>query len=231
MGFWRLKALVASGQQANGVRDGRAAKGKSIVQFYSELIRTVFQALDNEGRLRNRIVAFTASAPGAGVSYVVNTLAKEIATLTQKRVLAVDSQGLRNIRVADPLLIAQQCSETQIDNLLTLPADSEHLVDYRGPSSASLWHKDPEHRLNCIKALRWNFDYVLVDCPSLQVASDATTLAPIVDGVAVVVEAGQTRRDQIHRTQKVIAQASGKFLGFVLNQRRYPVPGWLYRRL
>ena len=110
------------------------------MQFYSELIRTVFQALDNEGRLRNRIVAFTASAPGAGVSYVVNTLAKEIATLTQKRVLAVDSQGLRNIRVADPLLIAQQCSETQIDNLLTLipkrsdkrdiPTESEHGPKY-----------------------------------------------------------------------------------------------------
>ena len=201
------------------------------MQFYSELIRTVFQALDDEGRLRNRIVAFTASTPGAGVSYVVNTLAKEIATLTEKRVLAVDSQGLRNIRVADPLLIAEQCSETQIDNLMTLPAGTNGLSNYRGPSSSNLWHTDPEHRLSCIKALRWNFDYVLVDCPSLQVASDATMLASIIDGVAVVVEAGQTRRDQIHRTQKVIEQAGGKFLGFVLNQRRYPVPGWIYRRL
>ena len=198
------------------------------MEFYLELIRTIFQAADEEGRLRNRIVAFTASTPGAGVSYVVNTLAKEIARLTQRRVLAVDSFGLQNI---EPAVVAQQCSETQIDNLLTLPRAAEGLVSYRRPSQTGLWQTDGEYRLSCIKALRWNFDYVLVDCPSLKVSSDATTLAPIVDGVAVVVEAGQTRRDQIHRTRNVIEQAGGNFLGFVLNQRRYPVPGWLYRRL
>jgi Mrp family chromosome partitioning ATPase len=201
------------------------------VEFYLELIRNVFQAVDDEGRLRNRIVAFTSAVPGEGVSYVVNTLAKEIATLTQKRVLAVDSTGLQNIRIADPNQIAQQCSETQIDNLMTLPATADGLVGFRSPARAKGWHNDVEYRLSCIKALRWNFDYVLVDCPSLKVSADATTLAPIVDGVSVVVAAGRTRRDQIHRSQKVIEQVGGKFLGFVLNQRSYPVPGWLYRRL
>ena len=181
--------------------------------------------------MRNRIVAVTASEPGEGVSYVVNTLAKEIATRTRKRVLAVDSQGLQNMRIADPHQISEQCSETQIDNLLTLPAVATGLVGYRQPSQTSLWQADAEYRLSCIKALRWNFDYVLIDCPSLKLSSDATTLAPLVDGVAVVVEAGRTRRDQIHRTKKVIEQVGGNFLGFVLNQRRYPVPGWLYRRL
>jgi hypothetical protein len=204
---------------------------RAIVGFYLELIRTVFQATDQEGRLRNRIVAFTAASPGEGVSYVVNTLAKEIATQTQRRVLAVDSAGLQNIRLADPNQIAKHCSETQIDNLLTLPAEAEGLVGYRQPSPVDGWHTDPEYRLSCLKALRWNFDYVLVDCPALGVSSDATTLAPIVDGVAIVVEAGCTRRDQIQRAQKVTEQAGGNFLGFVLNQRRYPVPGWLYRRL
>jgi len=52
-----------------------------------------------------------------------------------------------------------------------------------------------------------------------------------VDGVAVVVAAGQTRRDEILNAQRTIEQAGGKFLGFVLNKRRYPVPEWLYRRL
>lgn len=122
------------------------------MQFYSEFIRTVFQALDDEGRLANRIVAFTAATPGAGVSYVVNTLAKEIATLTQRRVLALDAQGLQNIRAADPLLIGRQCSETQIDNLLTLPAGSG-FSDYRGPSPSKIWHTDPEHRLACSRRL------------------------------------------------------------------------------
>ena len=38
------------------------------MEFYFEFIRTVFQAADEQGRLRNRIVAFTSAAPGEGVS-------------------------------------------------------------------------------------------------------------------------------------------------------------------
>jgi hypothetical protein len=201
------------------------------VEFYLELIRSVFQAVDNEGKLRNRVVAITSSSPGEGVTYVVNTLAKEIASHTQKRVLAVDSTALQSIRVADPRQIAEQCSETQLDNLLTLPATVGSLVGYNHGAATSLWQTDPDYRASCVKALRWNFDYVLIDCPSLKVSADATVLAPIVDGVAAVVEAGRTRRDQIHRTRGMLEQAGGSFLGFVLNQRRYPVPDWLYRRL
>jgi len=201
------------------------------VEFYFEFIRTVFQAADDQGKVRNRIVAFTASTPGEGVSHVVNTLAKEIATHTQLRVLAVDSMGLGNLWGADPYVISQQCSETQIENLHIMPVETEGLMRLRRPAQTTEWQSDPEYGLACVKALRWNFDYVLIDCPSLRVSSDATTLASLVDGVAVVVAAGQTRRDQIRRSQKVIEQAGGNFLGFVLNQRTYPVPGWLYHRL
>jgi Mrp family chromosome partitioning ATPase len=201
------------------------------VEFYLEFIRTVFQAVDEQGKLCNRIVAFTSSAPGEGVSHIVNTLAKEIATHTQRRVLAVDSMGLQNLHVADPQLISKQCSETQIENLHTMPAATEGSMGLRRRPQTSEWQSDPKYRMSCIKALRWNFDYVLIDCPSVSESSDATTLASLVDGVAVVVAAGQTRREQIRRTQKVIEQAGGNFLGFVLNQRSYPVPGWLYHRL
>jgi len=201
------------------------------VEFYLELIRTVFQAVDNEGKLRNRIVAFTSSSPGEGVSYVVNTLGEEIASCTQKRVLVADALALQNIRSADPRQIGEQCSESQLGNLLTLPTPAERQIGYPISTAATLWQTDPEHRDTCLKALRWNFDYVLIDCPSLKGSSEATMLAPIVDGVAVVVAAGRTRRDQIRRSREVVEQAGGEFLGFVLNQRRYPVPGWLYRKL
>jgi Mrp family chromosome partitioning ATPase len=47
----------------------------------------------------------------------------------------------------------------------------------------------------------------------------------------IVVEAGESRRDEILNAQRTIEASGGKFLGFVLNKRRYPVPGWLYKRL
>ena len=85
--------------------------------------------------------------------------------------------------------------------------------------------------LDSVDALRVSFDNILIDCRSLHASGDAAVLASSVDGVVVVVEAGHSRRDEILNAQRTIEQAGGKFLGFVLNKRRYPVPGWLYRRL
>jgi polysaccharide biosynthesis transport protein len=202
------------------------------VGFYLELIRTVFQAVDGQGKLRNRVVAFTSATRGEGVSYVVNLMAKELAAQTQKRVLLVDAVALGVLNLADPNHISSHCEETEIDNLLTLSVvGPAHVVAARGFGGASDWDSSSEYRKACLDALRWNFDYVLIDCPSPAVSSEAITLAPIIDGVAVVVKAAQTRRSQIQHCQDVLKNAGGTFLGFVLNQRQYPVPGWLYRRL
>ncbi len=201
--------------------------------FYLELIRNVFQVVDEQGKLRNRVVAFTSATPGEGVSHIVSLLSEELAAQTENRVLRVDATALRNLQVTDPGQVARLCEETEIDNLLTLSgaetAASVSVVG--GPKRASEWESAPEYRAECLKALRWNFDYVLIDCPSPAAAPEITTLAPLVDGVCVVVKAAQTRRGQIQHCQQVIENANGNFLGFILNKRSYPVPNWLYQRL
>lgn len=201
--------------------------------FYLELIRTVFQAADVQGKLRNRVVAFTSATQGEGVSYVVNVLAKELAAQTQRRVLRVDAAAFGGLNLADPSHISNHCEETERDNLLTLSSaeTSPHLMAAQSLRGATDWNSSSEYRKACLDALRWNFDYILIDCPSPAVSSDATSLAPIIDGIAVVVKAAQTRRSQIHHCQEMVESAGGNFLGFVLNQRQYPVPDWLYRRL
>jgi polysaccharide biosynthesis transport protein len=201
--------------------------------FYLEIIRNVFQALDGQGKLRFRVVAFTSATANEGVTQVVELLAKELAAQTQRRVLRVEAATFQNLYLADPKHIAQRCEETEIENLLTLSATNGAAAVGAsvGARRVGDWESNPEYRAACLDALRWNFDYVLIDCSSSAVSSDAVTLAPLVDGISVVVKAGQTRKGQIQRCQKLIESAGGKFLGFILNQRQYPVPNWLYRRL
>jgi protein-tyrosine kinase len=201
------------------------------VGFYLELIKTLLQAVGDDGKLRNRVIAFASTTPGEGVSYVVNLIAKELALQSNKRVLRIDAGALRELNLADANYIARYCEETDVENLLTISTTKKRTPAARGRSRANDFDANPEYRIACIKALRWNFDYVLIDCGSLAVSADATTLAPLVDGMSVVVKAGQTRRGQIKRSEQMIESAGGKFLGFVLNQRRYPVPNWIYQRL
>jgi Mrp family chromosome partitioning ATPase len=205
------------------------------VGFYLELIRNVFQSADSEGNLRNRVVAFTSATSGEGVSYVVDVLARELAAQTKKRVLRVEAAELQSLAdLVEPDHLARHCEETEMDNLLTLcgtETDSRIMKGQDFGAISTDWDSRPEYRATCLEALLSDFDYVLIDCPATGNSSDATTFASVVDGVAVVVKAGQTRRRQIQRSQQIIESAGGNLLGFVLNQRKYPVPSWLYSRL
>ena len=136
------------------------------------------------------------------------------------------------------------CHPTNIENVWMLPAKKNGRsnggeADDAGqelPQRSFLVRVSKEGQqidtgLDSVDAMRVAFDNILIDCRSLRVSSEAAVLSSTVDGVAVVVEAGQTRRDEILNAQRTIENAGGKFLGFVLNKRRYPVPEWLYKRL
>ena len=181
-------------------------------------------------------MAFTAASPAAGVSYVVQSFGTALARYTGKQTLIVDAHRLRSLYVSDYTRMPQCCYETSLANLWLLPETEDEggtnqLEKYRGPSEPDAWHIEAEFGADRIGALRVSFDYVLIDCPTLNTSSEATLLAPFVDGTVIVVEAGRSRRDQIQRAQQMVELADGRLLGFVLNKRQYPVPEWLYKRL
>jgi Mrp family chromosome partitioning ATPase len=79
--------------------------------------------------------------------------------------------------------------------------------------------------------LREEFDYILLSAPPLARESEATLLGQLADGIVLIVEANQTRRDYIRQAKEQLEAAQVKILGAVLDQRRFPIPEFLYRRL
>src|SRR5712664_2856886 len=192
-------------------------------------------------------IAFTSAAAGEGVSHVTQLFAVELARYSGRRTLVVSAERLASLGVEDYLQMPWNCHPTNIENLWILPAVKKSTrknaaaaagdEDLQALPKRSYLMRIAKHGeeidtgLNSVDALRVSFDNILIDCRSLKLSSEAAVLGSSVDGVAVVVAAGQTRRDEILNAQRTIEQAGGKFLGFVLNKRRYPVPEWLYRRL
>jgi len=78
---------------------------------------------------------------------------------------------------------------------------------------------------------RTRFDWVVVDGPPITVYSDAAILAPLVDGVVLVVEAERTRWEVVTQAKRTIEESGGRILGAVLNRQRYHIPPALYERL
>jgi Mrp family chromosome partitioning ATPase len=190
-------------------------------------------------------IAFTSASVGEGVSHVTQLFAVELARHNGRRTLIVSAERMQSLGVEDYLQMPWNCHPTNIENVWMLPAkktgrrndaEADEDAGHELPQRSFLVRVSKEGEqidtgLDSVDALRVAFDNILIDCRSLRVSSEAAVLGSSVDGVAVVVEAGQTRRGEILNAQRTIENAGGKFLGFVLNKRRYPVPEWLYKRL
>ncbi len=187
-------------------------------------------------------LAFTSASQGNGAEDVAKLFAVELARHTGRRTLVIDSERLQSLGVEDYLQMPWNCHPTNIDNLWMLPArkarrnGNGHRETRELPKRSFLMRvaregEEIDTGLNSVDALRVSFDNILIDCHSINDSTDAAMLASSVDGVVVVVDAGQSRREEIINAQRTVETAGGSFLGFVLNQRRYPVPEWLYRRL
>jgi len=186
-------------------------------------------------------LAFASASTGDGAGKVAQLFAAELARHTARRTLVIDSKRLQGLGVEDYLQMPWNCNPTNVDNLWMLPAQRlkrrQGREDHGDLSNRSFLMRVPKDGeevdtgLGAVDALRVSFDNILIDCGSVADSTDAAMLGASVDGVVVVVDAGESRRDEIINAQRMIEAAGGKFLGFVLNKRRYPVPEWLYRRL
>jgi succinoglycan biosynthesis transport protein ExoP len=79
--------------------------------------------------------------------------------------------------------------------------------------------------------LRGAFDHVLVSAPALSKETEATFIGQLADGVVLIVEANHSRRETVRRAKDQLESVHVQLLGAVLDQRTFPIPEELYRRL
>lgn len=203
---------------------------------YDQLIHSLFRPAE-QCEQESKVVAFTSASAGAGTSFVLREIAEELACYADKRVLVIEAQKLQSCAKAELEKWLRLCAATG-GNLSFFSAENERNGNGKFPAALSKAQKKAMARRSKAISLEENlrllskhFDYVLVDCPSIKDSSEPVLLARLVQGVVIVAAAGQTRREDIQRSQRVIEIAEGKVLGFVLNKRKYPIPNWLYRRI
>jgi len=79
-------------------------------------------------------------------------------------------------------------------------------------------------------SLTWK-QMVLVDVAALGDANDAVLLGCGGDGVVLVLKANTSRRESARKAVQDLQTAKVRVLGAVLNQRTFPIPESIYRKL
>jgi hypothetical protein len=201
---------------------------KSYIQLFLTSIKTKNVFAD-----KSIAVAFTSTQSEEGVSYVVNSFASELAIRTRQRVLVADAEKLLKARIFHKEQIAPHCERVGLGSLYLLRSPEDVPRDDQNTQQIQIRNASPklEQGLNNLQMLRKAFDFILIDCQSLNDSGEVAFIAPATEGVVLVVEANQTRREQVHHSIKEIKMANGNLIGCVMNKRRYSIPNWLYRRI
>ena len=201
------------------------------IGYYDQLIHSVFKST-NLPTDKASVIAFASASKGAGVSFITQEVGHELARYGKERTAIIDARKLQSISKPDLEKWAKLCATAEMGiSWLTSEADGLGNDKPRSRKKATLWQSDPMFRQSCLQLLRRYFKYVLIDCHSVNITTSLTLMAELVDGVVIIAAAGQTRRDEIQRMERVVEMAQGKMLGFILNKRRYPVPRWLYEKI
>ena len=82
-----------------------------------------------------------------------------------------------------------------------------------------------------ISRLPAEFAHVVISASPVGLYTDAVLLGQMADGVVLVLEANSTRRAAARRAKQLLEESNVRVLGTVLNNRTYPIPEKLYRRL
>jgi hypothetical protein len=82
-----------------------------------------------------------------------------------------------------------------------------------------------------IGELRAEFDYVLINAPPMSFCVETISLGQVSDGAILVIKSESTHREAARTAKGNLESAKVRVLGAVLNDRKFPIPESLYRKL
>ena len=85
--------------------------------------------------------------------------------------------------------------------------------------------------LNTLRHMRKRYDWIFIDTPSIGNGMDAGLVSPVADGTVIVVNAGSVRWQVLRNAVTQLSAQQGNVLGVALNNRRYVIPDFVYRKL
>ena len=171
-----------------------------------------------------RTVMITSPGANEGKSITAANLALTMAQEIQRQVVLVDADlrapsvpALFGIDADGPGLAEVVAGEATLDEALVYLSDYRLTVLPAGGTPqfpTELLGSAAMRRM--LDTLRARFDRVLLDLPSVMPLADVGTVAPLADGVVMVVRAGVTQRPALD--QALAALEDTKILGVVLNE-------------
>lgn len=166
-------------------------------------------------------IGVTSGGSGQGKSIAVANLAIALAE-GGRRVILIDADLRRpTLHTLFGLGVQDGLSTLLLGDQPHLPLQDTPAPGVRllcsGPSPANPLEALASRRLDHVLAqARAQADFVVVDTPPAGALADVAVLAPRLEGMLLIVNAGKTKRDQAQRAREQLERVNANILGVVL---------------
>jgi len=201
-------------------------KSRNIINEAFRVLRTntEFSRVNKEGC---NVIALTSFNPGSGKSFITINLATAIA-IKDKKVLVIDGDmrhgstsayldkkqvGLSDflsgaVNDIESLLVTPEGVPTlQVMPIGTVPPNPTELLE--SPRFGEL-----------IEATKPYYDYIIIDCPPIEVVADAQIIDQYADRTIFVVRAGLLERSMLPELDRLYEEKKYKHMAIILNGTR-----------
>ena len=220
--------MSRSSLSSNPLEKGVIVLSESEDSRITDRYRLLFAKLDIiSQKEEKRIIAITSAVKGEGKTTTSSNLAVVAARDFGKRSLIIDGDfknpslgnqfglqekpGLINV-IEKECLFDEAIVEGLVQNLTVLPMGKTGKRD--DAKRNHIWAADGI--IPVLKRVRKLYDYIWVDAPPILPMFDMSVVSEAVDGILLVVRAGETQESVL--TQAVKSMGSEKIIGSVLNR-------------
>ena len=231
LGLTTLGAIPVMEETATRGELAVVASSHSMASEAFRVLRTNLRFAGVDRPLQTILI--TSPAPSEGKSLTVANLGAALAQAGE-RVILVDADlhrprlhrvfGLRNNRGITSALLEEH---PNLDGLLqdtTVPGLQVLTSGPLPPNASELLGS--AHMRELLSQLSRQADVLLLDSPPATALADAAVLATQTDGVLLVLDAGNTRREAARRASEALGRVNARVVGAILN--RLPTSGGGY---
>ena len=199
-----------------------------------KLLRTNLQFYGKD----KKVILLTSTVADEGKSTVSMNLCTSLAQLGS-RVLLIDADMRKSVLASQALqgakdlpglsyLLAARSSLEEV--LLATDVQDFHLIlAGRVPPNPTELLSNPRME-KLIEICRNEYDYVIVDCPPINLVVDAAIVAPMCDGIIVVVNSGSIPYRMAQNAVRQLEATGTPILGAVLNMVEKKNDKYYYRK-
>ena len=197
---------------------------KSPVSEAYRFVRTNLNYMNPDNPLQ--VIGITSTAEQEGKSTVSANLGKAL-SLDLDKVIIVDAD------LRKPMLnrFFDITGDSGLSDYLSGDLKYEDIIKETGEDNLDIITTGPippnpaellgsKKMKNLIKKLRKDYDKIIVDTPPVMPVSDPVILAPLIDGIILVVAANQTPIELLKKSKSMLDNVNANVIGTILN--KYP---------